>query len=740
MPPLSVASAPLQGRRFPPAIFRSAAHLGGRRGHGGTEKRRAKERSPLESFLLDPREVQHMSPHVLSAAVASAGSNRQRSEPLWKAYSERALAVKPRLTMRDVRLIVKGYADASVRDGAALSGLLGDAPPWDGACGLAGAARRYEEEAAPRDLLAVAVALSRLRFRDRGVFESLGARLIGRLEAFTPMEVASLANAFSRAGCGDQALLPALAARFGALVGSGDIAPAVAALALNAFAVSAAGDAELWRCALANAVAPRAAEYTVTQAALVADAAARRGQSLALDAASAIDAFAAHWAASGDLARSATAEDLAYIAGALAQLRATADAELNAALAGAALQRLSAFRGGELAALLAGLARLPSPARGALFAAAARHALGGVAPECSLGHLGQLVSAYSALRVPVPEDVGRRLAACIVARAQEARRGAEAAEAPGGQRSSPSAPRALGASALGGLLDGALNVLPFSQGPALLEALRPLVLDLLGQGALPRGVARSVFRACAYFQVRDRELLEQVAGNVSARGEQMLVSAGMLGLPLEGVISCVNASPSGFEERLSLQDLSQALLAAASLGLPRFAEAWLLPMLRRAAALVGDGAPPREAARLAVALAALRLQTPALAAHEDALALEAALRRSGPPVRLEPPPPQGLQRTAAAALERLFPGACAPGVAAMEPDLLLRRSGGDVAVELDGPNRFYHGQRELSALCGLKGELLQDAVGAVVRIGHWEWPTEPEQQDAFLRARLGAGA
>jgi len=70
-------------------------------------------------------------------------------------------------------------------------------------------------------------------------------------------------------------------------------------------------------------------------------------------------------------------------------------------------------------------------------------------------------------------------------------------------------------------------------------------------------------------------------------------------------------------------------------------------------------------------------------------------------------------------------------------DLVVRYGDGPfIAVEVDGPRRFYHGCRERTAVCELKDAELHRCFDQVVHIGFWEWPRVEAKQGDFLKERL----
>lgn len=708
-----------------------AAVGGGTRRGLGAQARRPAQRSPLEQLQLDPREVKHMAPHVLSAAVSSAGSSRHRGETLWRAYGERALSVQDRFTLHDLRLVLKGFADASVRDASLFAKLLASRP-W-----------QRDAQAAPRDLCSVAVNLAKLGFSEAAAFHNLGDGVMPHVEGLETMDLARLANAFSRAGCFDHAVLALLERELTARAASApqELAPAVVALALNAFAVCGRFDPQLWRSCLESSIEPRVAEYSVTQSALIANAAARSADDV-LECRSILHTFAKHWLATGKLEREASPEDLAYLTTTFARVKLSENIELNLAFSMSALQQLSQFSAWQLALLCGSLVQLPSGGRDACLVAASQEVFGDVLQECSIGHLALLVAAFSSARAALSPALAtaltRRL--CDVAAAAQAT----------GARGSP---LPLTSGSLGSLLDGMVHLLSPAQCQQALAALRPLTLNLAKSGSLRPPTVFSIVGAHAHLQVRDMALLEAVCAtsldeseSKGFRAERLLVSLGMLDAPLDKLLSRISTELPVMAERLSLQEVAQALLAAGVLGFRGVSRGAVESLLSRAREACVQGAAPREAARLAAASHALRLHGWATDFAEGPPPVSGPARQVGH--KLEPPAPASLLREVFRALERCFgAGSVALGRAAcgFQADLLLApravaggASSGTVAIEVDGPRRFYYGSRDLVGLCKLKDSALRREFRDVVRIGFWEWPRQIAEQDALLHGRLAS--
>ncbi|CAE8627713.1 unnamed protein product [Polarella glacialis] len=732
-PPLppSWSTAPSRG---PVRSFGSS--LGGQRG-----VKKPPQRSPLVDFQLDTREVKHMAPHVLAASVASAGAGRHSGEPLWRGYSERALELRNRFTLRDLKQILQGHADASEQNGAFFRELLSE-KVW------------LSPEASPKDLCALAVAMAKLRFFDADIFRSLGAHLRehGQLQLLEPIDLASLANAFSRASCCDGPFFDALGAELKRRCSSSEtLSPATATLALNAFAVCGCCEGQLFEVLLNAAVIPRVADFTVTQAALVVDATARCLQAVP-QARSVFDAFAEHWLSTGMLEELASPEDLAHLVQAAVRLEVIDNDELNLALAAGALRQLGRFKPSQLAMFCDGIARLPSTGREAFLAAAASHVLPQVLRRCSLSELGQICWALAACDTPVPEDVAALLKRRVSAVTQEAVSTLAKSTSPGVATGS--------AVALKRLAEACMKLQTTSQGQQMLATLRPLALALCTrhQQVLGLQARATVLAAHAHFHVRDMELFEGLGAGGAPVGSlpspnlsvRLLASLGTLRAPVEPLLRLVDSALLGCAGGLPLDAVASALFATASLGFqPPISAAAIQALLVRAKELCEQSsalAGSLEVAQIAAAASAWQVQVPDDA---DAVWLQdwaGSAATAGMPSMESPP--QGLLREVFVALHRsscLASSGCsivtgqAVGPVFVSDLWLSQAPDGPVAVEVDGPRRFYHGTRDLLAVCELKGQAASAASkGRVLRIGFWEWPAKAEQQDLLLSQRLAS--
>lgn len=451
--------------------------------HFGSGKRAA---SPLVEFQLDTREVKHMSPHVLSAAVASAGAGRHRGDALWRAYGERALALQQRFTLHDVRLLLQGHADSSVRDQALFETLLRESL-WSG------------EHASPQDLCSIAVALAKLKLADASAFQHISDLvLVHHLQALSSTDLGTLVNAFSRAACCNGRLFSAVAGRFQATAAAKphELSPAAVTLALNAFAVCAQWDAAFWEALLNSVVMPRIGEFTVKQAALIANSMARCVGSVPAAAAT-LRAFADHWVALNRIEQEATTEDLPYLAGAFSKLRLTDQTEFNLVLAARGLQLLSSFTGGQLATFCSALSHLPSSAGTTFLTMTVHHALADALSECNLADLGLLASALTSAQIVVPLSLAIQFYARVADQAQHAL-SSLGREAKGEERVVTNA-------TLASLAHGLVAWRLPATAQHHLAALRPLAMALAG-AMRPRTVA-ALTAAHAHFRV-DAEFLE----------------------------------------------------------------------------------------------------------------------------------------------------------------------------------------------------------------------------------------
>eukprot|EP00928_Gymnodinium_smaydae_P053223 TRINITY_DN37265_c0_g1_i1.p1 TRINITY_DN37265_c0_g1~~TRINITY_DN37265_c0_g1_i1.p1 ORF type:complete len:550 (-),score=109.19 TRINITY_DN37265_c0_g1_i1:153-1802(-) len=381
--------------------------------------------SPLVEFQLDVREVRQMAPHVLSAAVASAGKARHRSEALWKAYGERALTLARSgdLSLRDVRLLLQGHAEGSHRDHSLFQELVGRLP-------------KRTADASPKDLCSIAVAMAKLTFKDASTFEQVASRVVDDIVEFEAIDVASLANAFARAAHCDSAIFGAVGAHLQTLARDSPerITPAAAALTLNAFGMCGYSESAHWESLVDAAVSRRLAEFTTTQVALILGALARQSGTLPLARArSIVDEAADHWISTGHFESvTCSPQDIAFLADSLVRLQATENEDLNNALTGAALRNLSTFSGSELVMLCGALRGLKCSGRGALLTMVAHHALPDVLHRsrggCSLGDLGTLLETFARCNVNLPSLVADRLFLRVATEAEAAPAAARSAK------------------------------------------------------------------------------------------------------------------------------------------------------------------------------------------------------------------------------------------------------------------------------------------------------------------------
>jgi len=737
-------------------------------GNRARPRKSAPDGSPLVDFQRDVREVKDMAPHVLSAAVASAGSARQGNDALWKAYGERSVRLCRRLSVRDVRMLLQGFADAAVGDrmvlGSLCEGLLS-----------------RDEEATSRDLCSIAIALAKLRVADADAFSWIGSRVASNLEAFDCTDLGSLANAFSRALCRDARppveLFHAAASRCrsAATASAGEevsvVTPAAAALLLNGAAVCGHCDADLWEAVLGCVVVPRICEFSVTQASLIMDSIVRCANAVP-DPNVLLSAFAEHWVAQDQLERTATPEDLAYIANAFARLGARHHEELNRALAASALRQLSYFTGGQLAMLCNALVSLPSSGRSALFAMVVQHALLAVVSDCSLNELSLLIGAFASTRTLVPRQETAVIYDEVVVRAQ-----------------CGTASSATLANLCNGLVQFSLAPV---NGLRVLAALQPLILKRFGKKSANLRALSAIIAAHAHFGLRDIAFLEEVCRTAAEREQspigpdgggaatpqtlvQLHASLGALGAPVKPLLYRADSELRSVGPQLPLEVVAQSLFATALLGFQVLSAETVATLFARSRELLMSlGVGSSGSADYAVSSPGSRTALQLLAAAEAycrhncspednaessvAAAAAALLAERLDPLCLEPLPPSGILREVSATLRRCdFPGggalgggACvisagsSPPSSAFRADLLLELGGGcgAVAVEVDGPGRFYHAgasPRERLAVCGLKRAALLHRHGAVAHVGFWEWPSDDEgKQDALLLERVAA--
>lgn len=732
-----------------------------------------------------------MAPQVLSAAVAAAGASAASSSkrstaggsPPWHAYAERASQVAAAFTIRDIRLVLQGFAEGTVRDEALFETLAGGLPKLGGEAA----------EASPRELCLLAVALAKVRVANQAAFAWIAEKAVLVMNALDPVDVGTLANALSRAGYCKASVFRTLAARFRAVLNEQplQVKPAAATLMLNSFAVCSQCDTSLFTAVLDGVVLPRTAEFSTTQLALVLNAVARCASSVPR-ATEALDAIAGHWATPGRLDTTATAEDIAQLASAFAQLGVSHHEELNSSFASAGLRRLSEFHGPQLATLCKALISLPSSANEALLAMAAQHTLPRVLQDCSLADLGRLIEAFCAAGTPVPPATADLIYSAVTVQVQ-ASMSDVAVAAPAATRNMGSAElKGISGSTLLILYNGLLLHAPPTRGLATLQALQQLLLAVASRStsrAISSAVATAV-SAHAHYRLRDAVFVERVLGESGERlggsltlFERLFQALGTMGLRPAPVLQRLDALMPQVSPGLSLPAAAQTLLAAATLGFAHFSPPAVASLLDHTRSLCqaasgGDADAsmplgPRQAAQLLAAAAAWEAVTAAAPAPTgEASAGMAAVDVSwvatavadASPSRLEPPPPAGLLREVLAAFTRVTQTHGGNPVAGESDvvsrgtpiasddstvevgrffggfyaDLVIRplpgQSESAFAVEVDGPRRFYLGSRDRLALCELKDAVLShQGLGPVQHVSFGEWPAAEEKQDAHVR-------
>lgn len=684
-----------------PTVLRRCPELGVRSGQRffAASKRHV---SPLQKFQTDIREVPHMVPHVLSAAVCSAGSRREGSKALWKAYGDRAAALAKRLTCRDVKLMLQGCVAMSHREDAmirTLSKVLDRVTDGSG-----------------RDVCAIAVALAKLNFVDSGTWSWVSKRTSTLCAELDLVDLSTLVSALSRARHPDAPLFDAVSVRCAEVARTDPttLTPAAVAMVLNGFAVSRHLDVSFWEVMLQHAVVPRIRDFSVTQGALVVNSVARcatRG----LDAHGTMSAFAEHWVSTCDLQEDASVKDIVHIADAFARTKVSCE-NLNLLLVTLALQKLSAFRSDQLALLCGATVHLPSAGRHALFSMVAEHALSTLLQESSLSDLGSLVGVFLASRIPLSAGATDALFATLTQRLKDA-----SVHVPQWKETEA---QVISNNAMVSFCTAVVNW-PSAERLAVLGALTSLSSLLSDRNLLNPTAVSGILKAHAYLRVKSDAVITLSNSQVDLQDvtpvvfERLVISLSILGtLPRSfGDLRQLHEMAPA----LSLETCAELLGAVSVLGLQRCSTPGLKSLLCRAKELCSAATPPpRSAAQLMIFCSEWESQG---MCHEDVGWIRIATADVAEPSRLDPPPPESVLReafcvvssrysTAAISLDEFSNGFFA--------DIVVRMSGRAYVIEVDGPRRFYHGTHDLIAPCQLKHRALCREFHSVLHVGFWE--------------------
>ncbi|CAJ1384571.1 unnamed protein product [Effrenium voratum] len=620
------------------------------------------------------------------------------------------------------RRFLQGHAAANVKDAALFRDLL--KAVWQG-----------DPATPPKDLCSIAISLAKLKC-DAGSFDDLAEHFAREraLEGLESIDVSSLANAFSRVSCAHAPFLRALAAQL--RQDAAGAAPVAAAMALNAFAVMKHCDKELFEALVTGSVRPCVGDFTMTQAALTVDALARCSEVTEDLARQAFRSFVDHWLRVGQLSF-AECEDLARLASSAVRLQVE-DAGLNAALARLGLRRVGSFSAAQLGVFCAALARLPSEGREAFLSVAALRALPQALRSMGLVDLALVAQAMATCDITFTSEAVALFQQRLAETAKEelahlaADRAAELASL---------------AAALERIAEGS-KVLAGADGKQLLASIRPLSMDLIARRALRLRTAAALMALHAEFRVRDVALLDALGSISETRISPVLAGRllrGMapLGNPVKSLLLLIDDSfgaSRGYQR--SLPALSADLFAAALLDFAYLSEETINSLLSAAQACCeSDAIPSDRALRLKCAAelsaaAHARLRGTAVGESGSAAWLaDWAVEVSGSDPQLAPalvpPAPQGLRRSVFAALRRAGQEVPLPGLSAEVGFVSDLATKGGVAVEVNGPERFYLDSVEPLACCRLKHRALSAAFPAV-KVSWWEWPSDPAEQDRFL--------
>ncbi|CAK9104067.1 unnamed protein product [Durusdinium trenchii] len=703
-----------------------------------------------------------MAPHVLGSAVASAGAGQHTSPALWKAYGARALELRKRLTPRDVRRILQGHAAAGIQDVALFQDLLQASLP--------------DRNASEKDLCSMAISLAKLRCGTESldpIAKELDERSDSRLGDLTSTDVSSLANALSRvsASSNQAGLLQKLADRLCADASSTLLPPVSTTMALNAFAVVKHCDSQLFNILVSNSIRPCISDFTVTQAALAVDALARCCPVTEDLATEAFRCFVQHWLSQG-LLDEAEPEDLAHLANSAVKLKILEEEELNQVLAAAGLRNLSRFSTPQLAMFSSSLARLPSTGREAFMSVVALRILPQALRSCCFVDLGLILQAMATCDITLTRDVATLCQKRLSEVAKEEL--ADLAANKQARDASYEAKLNSAAAALERISEASLKVflIDFEGLPGLLAALRPLCLELFAQKALRLRTAAALLSMHAQLRLRlDSDLsaaLDAAAsvstgagstGDSSGRGVASPVLAGRLlrgmapvGHPVKSLMLIIDQSfTSSRGWQRTLPALAADLFAAALLDFAHLSESTVNSLLQAAKvhceSLVASSNASMDSTLQLKCASEISAASHAWLRHEvqnpgDAMWLadwaeEVFSAANGPQHDLVPPVDRGLLRSVFASMEPSEVELLAAWpVQGFRADLVVRFQSQLVAINVNGPERFYAGTQEPLASCGLRTAALAASGAKVCEVNFWEWPTEPAEQRRWMTQRL----
>lgn len=415
-----------------------------------------------------------MSPHILSAAVAAAGANRLKNRSLWEEYSNRAKTVVKQFTVRDTRFVLQGHAEMAACDPELLQRLASRLERFDGV------------DTSARDACRIAIALAKLGFKGKSAYSWITLRVVEGVRDLDPIDLATVANAYSQSSFRDARFLETVAARFRALAQQPQQLTSVSVtLTLNSLALCSHFDAELWKLMLDKVVKPRIHEFNIRQLSLITDSIARCPE-LENTRATLLD-FAEHFLSHGLLEEQARVADITRLARAFAQLQVMEAKEFNLALAESAMQQLSAFTGHQLAELCSALVSLPSSSRDALFAVSVRHAVLRVLHDCGIREIGLLLGALTTIRMSIPQQVADHICDEIILKVSRS--------------------KTVGNNALSGLFNGLLRFTPSAKSRNACLALQRLAMQKVNDKSINLRAVSAIMRAHANFRLRDASFL-----------------------------------------------------------------------------------------------------------------------------------------------------------------------------------------------------------------------------------------
>jgi len=260
----------------------------------------------------------------------------------------------------------------------------------------------------------------------------------------------------------------------------------------------------------------------------------------------------------------------------------------------------------------------------------------------------------------------------------------------------------------------------------------------------------AIMRAHANFRLRDASFCERLCNNVDLRyasvsvSVQLLASLGVLGLALDPLIPDIERHLQNKVSQLSFTELAHSTLAIAQLGFSLFCGDFVSKLYTRADDLCRENldntALATERAMLATQIQAATNIWWAQASCNTKPAAQLSLADVTPQDCLTPLPPAGLLRQVVRTLQGVCVGpsdlAIYSHVGGFLADIVLKLGGRTIAIEVNGPGRFYHGTRDYTTLHALKRMALQQKFDKVIDVDFWRWPDSQRDQRSFVRLHI----